>query len=154
MKPAHIHQTETMVQIGNMHQRSNQLVQNFIAALSKLEERQHLPFLNDQRIMNLFFALDGKLKNEIIRFKKLRTMRKELEASVISLEKTLASTETSFRKANLFSGQNCKSHSQRSNVTSGQKQKPKEGKPAGSERLKNPKGKKLRLRCYNCDKTR
>ena len=39
MKLVHIRQVETMVQIGDMHQRSNQLIQNFIAALSELEEQ-------------------------------------------------------------------------------------------------------------------
>ena len=68
-------------------------------------------------MMNLFLALDGKLKNEIVRFEKPRATRKEFEASAISLEKTLASIEISSRKANLFSRQNRKPQSQRSNAT-------------------------------------
>ena len=55
-------------------------------------------------------------------------MREELEALAISLEKILASTETSSRKPNPTSGQNCKPQSQRSDATPGQKQKPEEGK--------------------------
>ena len=46
-------------------------------------------------MMNLFLTLDRKLRNEIVKFEKPYTMSKELEASAISLEKTLASTETS-----------------------------------------------------------
>ena len=95
MKPAHIRQAETIVQIGDMCQQSNQSVQSLIAALSELEEQRDPPLSNDQRMTNLFLPLDGKLRNEIVRFKKPRATRKELEASAISLEKTLASTETS-----------------------------------------------------------
>lgn len=76
MKLVHICQVETMVQIGNMCQRFNQLIQNLIAALSELEEQRDPPFLNDQRMMNLFLALDEKLKNEIVRFKKPHATRK------------------------------------------------------------------------------
>ena len=136
-----------------MHQRSNQLVQNLIVALNELEEQQDPPFSNDQRMMNLFLALDGKLRNKIVKFKKPCTIRKELEASAISLEKTLASTKTLSQKANPFSGQNRKPQSQRSDMILGQKQKPKEDKPASSEGSKDPEGKKPQLRCYNCDKT-
>ena len=121
MKPAHIRQTETMIQIGNMRQQSNQLIQSLIAAFSKLEKQRDLFFLNDQKMMNLFLALDGKLQNEVIRFKKSCAMRKKLETSAINMEKTLASTETLSQKPNPPAGQNRKFQSQRSNATLGQK---------------------------------
>ena len=124
----HMHQAKTMVHIGNMHQKSNQLVQNLITTLSELEEQQDLSFLNDQRMMNLFLTLDGKLQNELVRFKKSRAMRKELKALAISLEKTLASIKTLSQKPNPTLGQNRKPQSQRSDATPSQKQKPKEGK--------------------------
>lgn len=137
---------------GNMHQRSNQLVQNLITTLSKLEEQQDPPFLNDQRMINLFLALDGKLQNKIVRFEKPRATRKELEALAISLEKTLASTKTLSQKVNPSLRQNCRPQNQRSDAMSGQKQKPKEGKQIGPKESTNPKGKKPCLCCYNCDK--
>ena len=94
IKLAHIRQVETIVQISNKRQQSNQSVQNLIAALGKLEEQQDLLFLNNQRMMNLFLALDRKLWNELVRFEKPCAMREELKALTINLEKTLASTET------------------------------------------------------------
>ena len=102
--------------------------------------------------MNLFLVLDGKLQNEFVRFKKPHTTRKKLKASAISLEKTLASTETSSQKPNLTSKQNRKPQSQHSDATLGQKQKLKESKQAKPEESTNLEKKKPRLRCYNCDK--
>ena len=61
MKPAHIRQAKTMIQIGNIRQQSNQSIQSLIAALSKLEEQQNLSFSNDQGMTNLFLTLDKKL---------------------------------------------------------------------------------------------
>ena len=146
MKPAHIRQAETMVRIGDMRQRSNQSVQSLIAALSELEEQRDPPLSNNQRMTNLFLALDEKLRNEVVRFEKPHATREELEASAISLEKTLASTETSSRKGNPSSGQTRKPQSQRSDATSGQKRKPEEGKQAGPEGSRNPEEKKPRQR--------
>ena len=103
--------------------------------------------------MNLFLALDGKLRNKFVRFEKPRATRKKLKTLAISLKKILASTETLSQKPNPTSGQNCKPQSQRSDAMSSQKQKPKEGKQAGSKGLKDPKRKKPHLKCYNCDKT-
>ena len=117
MKPAHIRQAETMVQIGNMHQQSNQSIQSLIAALSKLKEQQDSLFSNDQRMINLFLALNGKLQNEVIRFKKPCATRKELEVSAISMEKTLVNIKTLSQKSNPPAGQNCKPQSQHSNAT-------------------------------------
>lgn len=93
--------------------------------------------------MNLFFALNRKLQNEIFRFEKPHATRKELKTLAISLEKILASTKTLSQKANPPAGQNCKPQSQCSNVTLGQKQMPKEGKQAGLEGSRDSKGKKL-----------
>lgn len=121
MKPVHICQVETMVQIGNICQKSNQSVQNLIAVLSELEEQQDPLFSNNQKMMNLFLALNRKPRKKIVRFEKLYATREELEALAISLEKTLASTETLSQKANLSSGQNCRPQSQHSDTTLGQK---------------------------------
>lgn len=63
MKPAHIRQAETIVQISDMRQQSNQTVQSLIVALSKLKEQRDSLFSNDQRMMNLFLTLDKKLQN-------------------------------------------------------------------------------------------
>ena len=109
MKLAHIHQAETMVQIGNMRQQSNQSVQNFITTLSELEEQQDPPFFNDQKMTNLFLVLDKNLWNEVVGFEKPHAMCEKLEASAISLEKTLASTETLSQKDNPSLGHTCKS---------------------------------------------
>ena len=98
MKPAHIYQTETMVQIGNMRQQSNQSVQSLIVALSKLEEQQNSPLSNNQRMTNLFLTLDEKLQNKIVRFKKPHATCKKLKASTISLKEILVSTKTLSQK--------------------------------------------------------
>ena len=142
-----------MVQIGNMRQQSNQSVQNLIAALNELEEQWNPLFSNDQRMMNLFLALNRKLRNELVRFEKPRAIREKLKALAISLEKILTSTKMSSQKPNPTSGQNCKAQSQCSDTMLDQKQKPKESKQVGLEGSTNLKGKKPRLKCYNCDKT-
>ena len=153
IKPAHICQAETMVRIGNMRQQSNQLIQSLIVALKELEEQQNPPLSNDQRMTDLFFALDEKLQNEVVRFEKTRAIHEGLKISIISLEKILANTETSSQKDNPSSGQNCKPQSQCSDAMWGQKQKPKEGKQAGPKGSKDPKNKEPQLKYYNCDKT-
>lgn len=154
MRPAHIRQAETMVQIGEMRQRPNQSVQSLIAALNELEEQREPDFTNDERRTNLFLALNEKLRNEIVRFEKPHATREELEESAISLEKTFNSTETSSRKGN-SSGNARKPQTQRNDASSGQKRKSEDNKQADFEGAKRSDGskKKPRLRCYSCDKS-
>ena len=66
-----------MIQIGNMHQQSNQLIQSPIAVFDELEEQQDPFFTNNKRRTNLFLALDEKLQNKIVRFKKPHTMHEK-----------------------------------------------------------------------------
>ena len=45
-------------------------------------------------MMNLLLALDGKLRDELVKFEKPHAIRKKLETLAISLKKILASTKT------------------------------------------------------------
>ena len=139
MKPAHIRQAETMVQ-------------SLIVAFNELEKQQESLLSNNQRMTNLFLTLDEKLWNEIVRFKKPHAIHKELEVSAISLEKTLASTETLSWKDNLSLRHTRKPQSQHSDAMLGQKQKPEKGKQADLKGSRDSEWKKPQLKCYNCDK--
>lgn len=148
MKPTYIKQAEIIVQISEMRLQFNQLIKNLIAALNELEEQQDPPFTNNKKRTNLF------LQNKVIRFKKLHTMCKELEALTISLKKTLASTKTLSQKGYLSSRHACGSQTQCNDASLRQKWKSKNEKQAGSKGSKNLENKKSQLRYYNCNKIR